>query len=240
MAIFRNKNQAPVAPGRFIVIDGPDGTGKATQTDLLAQTLAAEGYNGVIMDFPQYNTASAALLEKYLAGEYGQLNPKAASVLYAIDRFDASSKIRQHLAEGKIVLANRYVTSNAGHQGAKISDYAKRVSFYKWLENLEYVSFNIPKPDLNIILHMPAEISWELIQERALREGRKADLYESDPEHLQAAERTYVEIANLFPNSKLVECYEQGDLLTPKKINAKVWALVRRIALKDLPPASQD
>ncbi len=236
MAIFRNKIQAPVTPGRFIVIDGPEGTGKATQTDLLAQTLAAEGYNGVIMDFPQYNEISAPLLDKYLTGGYGELGPKAAAVLYAIDRLDASAKIRQHLAEGKIVLANRYVTSNAGHQGAKIADYSRRVSFYKWLENLEYVSFNIPKPDLNLILHMPAEISWELIQERALNEGGKADLFEMDPEQQRAAERAYVEIANLFPNSKLIECYEKGNLLSPKEINAKVWAMVRRIALKDLPP----
>ncbi len=222
--------------GRFIVIDGPDGTGKATQTELLSQTLAESGYDGVIFDFPQYSTPSAAPLEKYLNGEYGKMNAHAASMLYAIDRFDASFKIREYLQQGKIVIANRYVTSNAGHQGAKIEDYDERIKFYRWLDHLEHQTFNIPKPHLNIILHMPAEMSWGLIHKRAKADGRKLDIHEADPLHLQAAEQVYLEIARLFPNAKLVECFENNELLTPTQVNAKVWQLVRRIALKDMLP----
>lgn len=233
---IRQNNHHIAAPGRFIVIDGPDGTGKATQTELLAQTLAEAGYDGVIFDFPQYNTASAAPLEKYLKGDYGQMNPHAASMLYAIDRFDASFQIRKYLEEGKVVLANRYVTSNAGHQGAKISDYDQRIKFYKWLDNLEHQTFGIPKPHLNIILHMPAEVSYDLIRKRAKADGRKLDIHEADPEHLMAAEKVYQEIAQLFPNAKLVECVEEDELLNPKRINGKIWDLVRRIALKDMQP----
>lgn len=237
MALFSKlssgKNDSAKRRGKLIVIDGSDGSGKSTQIELLSQTLAANGYEGVVFDFPQYSATSAVLIEKYLRGEYGDLDPRAASVLYAIDRFDASNKIREYLDAGKIVLADRYVAANAGHQGAKIADYAERIAYYKWLDNLEYSVFNIPKPDLNIILHMPAEIAWELIEERSKAKNQSRDIHENDPAYLKAAEQVYLEIAKLFPNSKQVECTENGNVLTPKQVHAKVWELVRRIALKD-------
>jgi dTMP kinase len=129
------------------------------------------------------------------------------------------------------------VTSNAGHQGAKISDYNDRIKFYKWLDHLEYTTYNIPKPDLNIILHIPFEMTWELIQKRYTTEtDRKSDIHEQDKEHLKRAEAVYLEIAELFPNTRLVECVENGQLLTPQQVHTKVWELVRRIALKDIEP----
>ncbi len=222
--------------GRFIVIDGPDGSGKKTQADLLAQTLAVSGYDGGMFDFPQYGQISSAMLEKYLAGEYGKLNAEAASIFYAIDRFDASFKLREMINENKVVLSNRYVSSNAGHQGAKIEDYNDRIKFYRWLDNLEFGTYNIPKPDLTIILHIPHEIAWELIDKRSKEQNRKKDIHEQDPEHLKRAEQVYLEIAELFPNTRLVECVENGVLLTEQQIHTKVWELVRRIALKDVEP----
>jgi dTMP kinase len=246
MAIFGNKKAAPASPyGRFIVIDGADGSGKTTQIQLLAKTLQVSGYNNTlntedfknaIFDFPQYNTASASMLEKYLAGEYGNLNPEAASILYAIDRFDASFKLRKMLNDGKIIIANRYVTSNAGHQGAKIVDRDDRIKFYKWLDNLEYGTFNIPKPDLNIILNVPVEMSIELIRKGHEAKGTKPDLHDQDLDHLRRAEEVYFEIAELFPNTRLIECVENGKLLPAGEVHAKVWELVRRITLKDIEP----
>lgn len=226
--------------GKFVVIDGPDGSGKKTQTDLLLNTLEVSGYDSGMMDFPQYGKVSSAMIEKYLRGEYGKLNPEAASIFYAIDRFDASYKLRGLLSDGKIVLANRYVTSNAGHQGAKISDANDRIKFYRWLDNLEYGTYNIPKPDLNIILHVPHEVAWELIQKRYEIENRKSDIHEEDPEHLKRAEAVYLEIAELFPNTRLIECVENGRLLTPQEVHTKVWELVRRITLKDIEPTIQN
>lgn len=238
--LFKKESEATAQPGRFIAIDGPDGCGKTTQIELLAQTLAVTGYDGVIFDFPQYNTASSAMLEKYLKGQYGDLNPEAASILYAIDRFDAASKIKAYLAEGKIVLANRYVTSNAGHQGAKLEEYNDRVRFYRWLDNLEYNIFNLPRPDLTILLHMPVEISIQLLEKRAQEQPhRPKDVHESNEEHLRAAEQAFLEIADLYPNTKLVDCFENNQLLSPQETHTKVWELVRRIALKDVPPKIQ-
>lgn len=241
---FGKKNNVENIPqkGRFIVLDGTDGSGKATQTQMLIEELKINDYKVEMADFPQYGQKSAGLVEDYLNGKYGQLNPKAASIFYAVDRFDASFKIRQWLQEGKIVVANRYVTANAGHQGGKIADDIDRMKFFKWLDNLEYGIFGIPKPDLNLILHMPAEMAQNLAkqkwvdQQKDYVKGKTTDLHESDIEHLKNAEKVYLEIAKLFPNTKLVECISNGTLQTPQEVHNKVWELVRRIALKDFAP----
>lgn len=236
------KNRKHVKRGRFVVIDGNDGSGKATQTNLLVEELKVAGYEVEIADFPQYGTKSAGLVEEYLiAQKYGQVNPYASSIFYAVDRFDASFKIRKWLTEGKVVVSNRYVTANAGHQGGKIDDEQERIKFFKWLDNLEYNIFGIPKPDLNIILHMPAEVARELIgrksaESRKQLNGQKYDMHEQDLNHLKRAENVFAQITKLFPNTKLVECVKGGQLLSPAEVHNKVWELVRRIALKDFSP----
>lgn len=241
MSFGKTKHPEVKQHGKFIVIDGTDGSGKATQTSLLVEELKLGGYEVEMTDFPQYGTKSAGLIEEYLNGKYGQVGPEAASIFYAIDRFDASFKIRQWLEVGKIVISNRYVTANAGHQGGKIADDLDRLKYFKWLDNLEYNIFNIPKPDLNIILHMPAKMAQSLVDKktadsRVYANGKKRDLHEADLTHLKNAEKVYLQIAKLFPNTKLVECVADGKLLPPPEVHNKVWELVRRIALKDVKP----
>jgi dTMP kinase len=234
MSLIAKKTSKRSKPkmGKFIVVDGTDGSGKATQTEMLIETLKHAGFPAVRLEFPRYTKISSALLQKYLAGDYGILEPHAASVLYAVDRFDAAEDIRAIMEEGNIVIADRYVTSNAGHQGAKIVSKNERIKYYRWLEQLEYNYFGIPRPDLNIILHVPTTVTAKLIAERSKRDNRSMDLHERDLEHLRAAERVYLEIAALFPNTKLVECVEKGKMLGRQQIHGKVWDLVRRIALK--------
>ena len=118
--------------GKFIVIDGTDGSGKTTQLALLKERLEKEGHSVAIVDFPQYNTKSAGAIEEYLSGKYGsaeEVGPYKASVFYAVDRYDASFNLRRALEEGKIVLANRYLSASLGHQGGKIADRQKEKNF---------------------------------------------------------------------------------------------------------------
>ena len=139
-------------PGKFIVIDGTDGSGKGTQTKILVKRLENLGYDVAMADFPQYGQASAGLVEQYLNGNYGtaeEVGPYKASIFYACDRYDASFKIRKWLEEGKIVISNRYVTANMGHQGGKISNRKKRKKYFDWLYELEYKIFNIPKVEVS-------------------------------------------------------------------------------------------
>lgn len=243
LASPNNKRNRKKMRGRFIVIDGIDGSGKATQTKLLLEELRINGYQAEEVDFPQYGTKSAGIIEEYLNGKYGQLDPRAASIFYAIDRFDASFKIRAWLNEGRVVVSNRYVTANAGHQGGKISDAHDRLKFFRWLNDLEYNIFNVPKPDLNIILHVPAKLAQKMVDLKAKHQrayanhaNKKRDLHESDLEHLKNAERVFMEIVQLFPNTKMVECAEGGRMLSPEEVHNKVWELTRRIALINFKP----
>jgi len=71
------------------------------------------------------------------------------------------------------------------------------------------------------------------IRDRNKDKGTVPDIHETDLEHLKRAEQVYLEIAGLFPNTKLVECSENGVLLTPQEIHVKIWELIRRIVLKN-------
>ena len=137
--------------GIFIVIDGTDGSGKTTQLNLLVKRLREQGKEVEVADFPQYNQKSAGLVEEYLEGKYGtadEVSPYTASVFYAVDRFDASFKMKEQLKQGKIIISNRYVSASMGHQGGKIKDSEERKKYLEWIQNFEYNVMGIPKPDL--------------------------------------------------------------------------------------------
>lgn len=221
--------------GKFIVIDGTDGAGKATQTDLLATRLRKEGYEVAVEDFPQYGKKSAGLVEEYLNGLYGtakELGPYIPSMFYACDRFAASFRIRENLRKGMIVISNRYVTANMGHQGGKIKNTAARSKYYKWLFDLEFTFFKIPKPDLNLILHMPAGVAQQLVDGKAARSyvqgGKKRDMHEADLAHLKAAEKVYIEISKKF-RYPLVECYIDGKILSREAIAEEIFKKVTKV-----------
>ena len=222
--------------GKFIVIDGTDGSGKATQTKLIAARIRKSGRQVKIFDFPQYGKKSAGPLEEYLNGKYGSakdVGPYRGSILYACDRYDASFKIRNFLKEGKIVISNRYVTANMGHQGGKIKSKDARKKYFKWLYELEYNIFGIPKPDLNIILHVDAAIAQKLVDGKGERQyiesKKKRDLHEDDIKHLHDAEKVYLEIAKSFSGFKLIECVKAGKIMTRKEINDLIWRKIKNV-----------
>ncbi len=222
----------------FIILDGIDGSGKSLQTNLLIKHLKTTGHKVALISFPQYGRKSAGPIEEYLNGVYGaakEVGPYRASILYAVDRFAAASKIRAWLKQGKIVVANRYVASNMGHQGGKIKNAAERKKFFLWNDNLEYKTFGIPRPDLNIILHVQPDIAQKLVDKKGARaylKGAKRDIHEADIKHLYHAEQTYLEIARLFPKYKLVECVADNQILPIATIHEKIWKIVDN-GLKD-------
>ena len=220
--------------GVFIVIDGSDGSGKATQTKLLVERLQREGLAMEQISFPQYGQKSAGPLEEYLSGKYGQavdVGPYCTSVLFAVDRFDAAPKIKKWLDEGKIVVADRFVSANMGHQGSKIKNNEERREFFKWEMEFEHNLLGLPRPDFNIILHVPAEIAKRLIDERDKQGGSKhgltKDIHESDPDHLYAAERAYLDMAEQFDDYLLVSCAENNQLLSREVIHEKIWEIIK-------------
>ncbi len=215
------------------MIEGTDGSGKTVQTELLSERIKKNGRRVELISFPQYGKRSAALVEDYLTGKFGkaeEVGPYRASIFYACDRYAASEQIRQWIREGSIVIANRYVASNLGHQGGKIKDKKERRRYYEWDYHIEYDIFKIPKPDVNIILHVTPEISQSLVDKkeaRAYLKGKKRDIHEEDLEHLEDAEQAYLEIAKLFPEFKLIECVESGSILPVERVQEHIWDYVR-------------
>lgn len=220
--------------GKFIVIDGTDGSGKATQIEILFNRLKKAGFKVEVADFPQYGKKSAALVEEYLNGEYGtaeEVGPYRGSILYACDRYAASFQIRKWLDEGRIVISNRYVTANMGHQGGKIKSKNARIKYFKWLYDLEYKTFAIPRPDINIILHVDAEIAQKLVDSKNKRNYIKKgtrDIHENDLKHLRSAEKVYLEITKIFPGFCLIECTENGAIMSKEKISDLIWNKLKK------------
>ncbi len=217
--------------GVFIVIDGTDGSGKATQTDLLAKKLRREGHKVRVADFPRYGERSATLVEDYLNGRFGspkEVGPYRASIFYACDRFAASSQIRDWLDLGCVVISNRYVSANMGHQAGKIEDRSERNRFLKWLEELEYTIFGIPKPDLNILLYMPPDVGQRLVdgKERRTYTRRKRDIHEADLQHLRDAAEAYRYVARRY-RWTTIDCTPRGQLLTREAVHDLVWKAVK-------------
>lgn len=221
--------------GVFIVIDGTDGSGKGTQATRLHDRLVGEGRDVVLVDFPRYGEPAAYFVERYLRGEYGTLkdiDAYRASIFYALDRFDASFGIRAALDRGAVVISNRYVSANKGHQMGKIAMPEERRRFLEWLNGLEYGILGIPKPDLSILLHVPADIGFDLVaqkDERAYLNGRVRDIHESDRAHLRAAEEAYLSLVALDTgeNWTRVECVQDGRLLSIDEVHGHVWDAIQ-------------
>lgn len=218
----------------FIVLDGTDGSGKATQTKLLVDRLRDEGYKVEVADFPQYGQKSAALVEEYLNGKFGtaeEVGPYRASIFYASDRYAASEKIKGWIKEGKIVVANRYVSSNMGHQAGKIKGKEKRDKFLEWLQDLEYNIFQIPKPDFTILLFVPPKIGQKLVDKKGYRDyvgGEKKDIHENDINHLTDAAEAYRYVWDKY-GWTIIDCAPKDKIRTKEDIHREVWSKVKEI-----------
>lgn len=231
-------------PGKFIVIEGLDGSGKSTQNNLLAASLLSNGYKVKKIDFPQHGTKSAGLVDEYLKGKYGsseEVGPYRASIFYACDRYDASFKINEWLKEGKIVVSDRYIASNIGHQGGKIKNEKEREEYFKWLYDLEYNIFGIPRPNFTFILKTSPEFSLKLAsritnkekiakRQAYLGDSKIKDIHEKDKEHLSNALESYLHIAKLYPEEfKIIECIDKGKLLSPQIIHNNILKIINKI-----------
>jgi dTMP kinase len=216
--------------GKLIVFEGTDFSGKSTQIKLLIEKLKKEGISSLTIHFPNYQTPTGKVVKRYLDSEFGSANsidPRIASILYAEDRFASKPAIEDALKKFDVVILDRYVESNMGHQGGKIKDKVEREKFFKWLEEIEYGTFSLPKPDAILFLHMPCIVGMELKKERAGKE----DGHESDIEHLKNAEKSYLHLVNLYSWIK-ISCAPDDTLTslrTSEDISEEVYSKVKDI-----------
>lgn len=171
----------------LIVIEGLDGSGKATQSALLSKALTERGYRVKKISFPDYQNPSSTLVKMYLNGEVGSLdevNPFAASSFYSLDRYISYMQSwREDYQEGAVILADRYTTSNFCHQMGKLPP-AQWSEYLRWLTDYEYRLLGLPAPDGVIYLDMPPEASQKLLEQRYGGDRSKKDLHERNAAYL--------------------------------------------------------
>ena len=212
--------------GKLIVLEGIDGSGKETQSGLLEKKLSAEGRRVMHVSFPDYDSESSALVKMYLRGDFGKdpadVNPYAASLFYAADRFASyRMKWKSFYEAGGIVIADRYTTSNMVHQMTKYDSREERQHFLSWLEKTEYEELELPRPDLVILLDIPLEVSEALVRKRAAQ-GGSMDIHESHLSYLRKCHEAYQELVSLYGWRK-IGCMEKGKLRTVEDIGRDVW-----------------
>lgn len=215
--------------GIFIDLEGLDGSGKTTQTELICKRLQADGIDYRQIKLPDYESDSSILVRKYLAGDFGKnagdVNAYAASVLYAADRFASyTEKWGEDYRDGKLIFADRYTPANALYQMTKF-DKADWDPFLEWLFDFEYEKIGIPAPDKVIFLDMPVEVSQRLMTSRYNGDESKKDVHEANVEFLNACREAALYAADKYGWS-VISCAENGEPLPIDVINDKVYKIL--------------
>ena len=218
------------------MLEGLDGAGKSTQITKLRDMFRAKGVESEYLHFPRFDApVYGELIARFLRGDLGSVesvNPYLVALLYAGDRADAATTIRQWLGDGKVVIVDRYVYSNIGYQCAKIADSNERNTLREWILHTEFEEFGIPKPDLSLFLDVPFAFT-----ERKLTEVRKGedreylqggkDIHEASLDLQRRVREVYLESASLNEDLKVVNCStEEGGMASPEAIFERIMERV--------------
>lgn len=216
-----------MSKGKLIVIEGTDCSGKQTQTEKLVENLKNIGLKAISFGFPNYASPTGKIIGDAYLGKKGEslftegienVDPKISSLYYAADRAYNINIIKKYLEAGYIVVLNRYVESNMAFQGGKIKDIKKRNMMYEWLDNLEFVLLELPRPDLVIFLYLPYEEVKVLKENR----GEKANI-----NILRLAEIAYLELAEIYDYQK-INCLSNNKLRSIDDIALEIIIKVKK------------
>lgn len=218
-------------PGKLIVFEGTDGSGKSTQYARLCERLEREGKRFQRLVFPQYDKPSSALLRMYLGGEFGSrpedVNAYAASAFYAVDRYASMKQVwGEYYRQGGLILADRYITSNAVHQAAKVPQ-GERSAFFDWLFDFECDKLGLPRPDMVIYLDMPTEKAVENLRAREAATNTLADIHELDTAYLALCHETAGQAADYLGWTRIPCNNDAGELRTIDELHEEIWNIVK-------------
>lgn len=210
---------------KIIVIDGIDGCGKYTQSNMLANYFKNQNIDSKLISFPNYEERSSELVKMYLNAEISEnlndVNAYAASSFYACDRYISYKTIwGKFYQQGYIIIADRYVTSNAIHQMVKLDKFSWD-EYLDWLYDYEYNKLGLPKPDLVLFLDVGTNITRKLINNRYNGDHSKKDIHEKDFAYLSKCYETYKYIADKY-KFDIISCCEDGEILSKEVIFKKI------------------
>lgn len=215
--------------GKFIVIEGLDGSGKATQTEILKKSFESEGKKVKKLTFPDYDNLSSALVKMYLGGEFGDnpddVNAYAAAAFYTVDRIASYLKFwKEDYENDSYILADRYATSNIIYQMSKLpeSEWDDYIAFQ---EDFEYNKIKVPKPDLVVYLDVEPDVSQKLMSKRYAGDENKKDLHEKNVNFLLECRKSALYAADKLGWVK-VSCTENGEMKTREEIADEIKAVI--------------
>ena len=217
--------------GTLIVFEGIDGSGKSTQVDMLTDRFGLEGRDFLRVRFPRYDKPSSALIKMYLGGEFGDdpdaVNAYAASSFFAVDRFSSFMQDwRGYYESGGLVLTDRYTTSNAIHQGAKLPD-GQRELFFKWLYDYEFRLMGLPAPDYVLYMDITADASAKRLRQRQIETGISGDIHEKDISYLDQCAKTGAQAADFY-NWHKIKCFTESGERTREDIHTETYELISK------------
>ena len=210
-----------MSKGKLIVIEGTDCSGTQTQTDELVKKLKKLGLKAISFSFPNYASPTGEIIGEYYLGKNNKslfkegienVDPKISSLYYAADRAYNINIIKKYLENNYIVILNRYVESNMAFQGGKIKDIKKRHMLYEWLDNLEFVLLDLPRPDMVLFLYLPYE------QVCILKKAKEKPVNEN---LLHMAEIAYFELSSIYDYQK-INCLKDNKLRSIEDISKEI------------------
>lgn len=204
--------------GTFIVIEGLDASGKATQAERLVERLEREGEDVRHVAFPAYDTAFGGLVRDYLKGAYGdkeELPVEIRALLYAADRYQFKHDFASFLEEGGVIVADRYSQSNYAFQTVDAGE--EQEALLAWMKRVES---RLPQPDAHIFLDTPPETAQELMADR------EKDQHEADLAFQRKVHRRYRELAD-EDDWHVVEAVAEGELRSRDAIHTDIWNRVK-------------
>lgn len=215
----------------LVAVEGIDGSGKGTQAARLVENLRRRGLQAELISFPRYEfTQFGRKIGDFLNGRFGELDqvhPLLVSLLFAGDRLESRPLLLDLCARADVVVCDRYVASNAAHQGAKAQGTERR-ELLQWIEFVEYQQHQLPRADLTIWLDVPVHVAQDLIQRKSQRSytDRAADLQEADASYLQRVREVYQELASADATWQRIHAVENGQLRSLEEIAGEVEAIV--------------
>ena len=217
-----------MAAKKLIVIEGLDGSGKATQAKRLTEALVEKGIPVREVSFPDYESDSSALVRMYLSGQFGtdpqDVNAYAASSFFAVDRFASYKKDWHRDYARGVVIADRYTTSNAVHQCSKLPK-EQWEDFLNWLFDFEYKKLGIPAPDRVIYLNVDPAVSQALMTARYRGDENKKDIHERDIAYLRHSREAAAYCAEKL-GWETVDCCRDGQMRSIEDIHKDVMKLL--------------
>ncbi len=220
------KGEDMTNPGKLIVVEGGDGTGKQTQAELLVEKINKSAKiqgQARYVSFPNYGSYWGDKVQDYKNEEFCSLEESGpfSALLYSMDRFDQRDYLIEILERGDWIVCDRYVESNWVYQGIKIADIEQRDRFQEFLREFEYKRGELPVPDIFFYLDIDISLQKKRLLEKA--ESGDTDAHERNLEFMKESIEEYRRLARKHSWEVINCCNEAGEQFPRQEIAEEIF-----------------